>query len=275
MKSLHFFALFPQVALLADMMGFEQELGRIVNGEEAREGSLPYQVSLQLHYGGKLESQKYAHFCGGALIGERYVITAAHCMKMASSSSRIKIVGGTNDISNKSSPAFRVKKIIRHNYNVDTKENDLALLELDVTSETLSNIENLSPISLCRSNFELPGRRCIVSGWGHMKARGSHVTEKLRQASLMVLKPSVCTKLLSAFPWDSIKNTMLCAGGTERDACQGDSGGPLVCTGDHSDRCLAGVVSWGVGCATEGIPGVYTNIKKYAPWIDGHMKNRI
>ena len=63
---------------------------------------------------------------------------------------------------------------------------------------------------------------------------------------------------------------MICAGGSDKDACQGDSGGPLVCPDDQGKLYISGIVSWGIGCATEGIPGVYTNVQKYVDWIEEH-----
>lgn len=252
-----------------------EEVGRIVHGQEAETGELPYQVSVQLNYGSRLVSAKGSHFCGGALIGERHVLTAAHCMK-GSSAEKLKIVGGTNDISDSKSPTFRVKKIMKHEYNDVSKVNDLALLELDTTEQAMERKDTkehpLTPVALCRSSFQPQGKNCTVSGWGHMKAKGSHVPSLLREVAVSVLHDSICQKMLDGYPWDKSTNTMICAGGQDKDACQGDSGGPLVCRDENNERCIAGIVSWGVGCATEGIPGVYTNVRKYTKWIVEKMK---
>jgi len=248
----------------------KQEQGRIVNGQEAPEGSLPYQASIQLNYGSRLVSSKTTHFCGGAFIADNWVMTAAHCAR-SQVARKLKIVGGTNDISDKLSPTFAVKEIILQDYNDVTKINDVALLRLDTTNFDLERRSQAGhptkPVALCKESFEPQGRNCTVSGWGHLKSKGSSVPDKLREVSVRVLHDSVCEKMLSGYPWDPKTQTMLCAGGEDKDACQGDSGGPMVCQDDAGETCIAGVVSWGVGCATEGIPGVYTNVRKYIQWI--------
>jgi secreted trypsin-like serine protease len=251
----------------------KEEVGRIVNGQEADKGELPYQVSIQLNFGSRLVSSKSLHFCGGALIAKNWVLTAAHCVRRQSAR-KLKVVAGTNDITDKTSPIYRVKKIIMHKYNDITKLHDVALLQI----QTKSHLERQSkkghqiiPVSLCKESFQPQGRNCTVSGWGHLKSKGSTVPDKLREVSVRVLHDSVCQKMLKGFPWDPNTESMLCAGGEDKDACQGDSGGPMVCQDDNGEICIAGVVSWGMGCATEGIPGVYTNVRKYNQWIQDHM----
>jgi len=249
----------------------KEEVGRIVHGEEVKPGERPYQASIQINYGDRLtDSAKSTHFCGGAVLSDRYIITAAHCMK-GQVAKNLKVVRGTIDITDRSSPVNRVKRIIRADYNDITKKNDLTLLEID-----LDNIENLDRlnhhqvknISVCPQSFDPEGQDCVVSGWGHLKHKGSSVPTILREVSLRVLHADTCAKMLNRYPWDPKDSTMLCAGGEDKDACQGDSGGPMVCKMEDGSECLAGVVSWGVGCATEGVPGVYTNLRNYLRWIN-------
>jgi len=247
----------------------EEEI-RIVNGQEAPVGALPYQASLQLKIGDRLVSSKPAHFCGGAFISESWILTASHCVKGQRASS-LKIVGGTNDITDDQSPTFAVEEIIMNDYNDVTKLNDIALLRLDTTSYDLERRSAQGhptrAVNLCPESWSPQGSNCTVSGWGHLKSKGSGVPDMLREVEVRVLHDDICAKMLSGYPWDPSRQTMLCAGGEDKDACQGDSGGPLVCQDDDGEQCLAGVVSWGVGCATEGIPGVYTNVRKYNSWI--------
>jgi len=264
------------VSLAASKPWTEQdkdEVGRIVNGQEAAKGELPYQASIQLSSADRQFSEKGSHFCGAAIFEDNWAITAAHCMKYAKKNSLL-VVAGTNDITDRSSPTYRVKKIVKNKYNDITKKNDLSLLKLEPVPSTEDRRKDhkIKNVPLCRKSFEPQGKNCTVSGWGHLKSKGSSVPNKLREVSVLVLHGETCAKMLSGYPWDNKENTMLCAGGEDKDACQGDSGGPLVCQTETGDRCLAGVVSWGVGCATEGVPGVYTNVRNYLDWIEENIK---
>jgi len=256
----------------------KEEVGRIVNGQEVKPGERAYQVSVQINFGDRLlDSSKSTHFCGGARLSERWVITAAHCMK-GQQAKNLKIVSGTIDITDSTSLKNRVKRIVKPDYNDINKKNDFALLELDLDSpDNRNRITNhiSKNVTICPADFDPEGMDCTVSGWGHLKSRGSSVPSVLREVSVRVLHSETCAKMLKRYPWDPKDSTMLCAGGEDKDACQGDSGGPMVCKNDdvQGGECLIGVVSWGVGCATEGIPGVYTNLRNYLNWIDEKLDN--
>ena len=156
-----------------------------------------------------------------------------------------------------------------------TKIGDVALIELDVPATRKTNEERLAthpvkPIPLAPEDFDPTGCKCVVSGWGRLKSHGMTIPDTLQETEVEVVSADGCWKMLGPkYPWDRKTESMICAGGRDKDACQGDSGGPLVCTSkeDANVRFLTGIVSWGVGCATEGIPGVYTNVRKYEQWI--------
>ena len=217
---------------------YKEEIGRIVNGEEAPEGGLPYQASLQLNIGSRLVSTKPAHFCGGAFIAKDWIVTASHCVK-GQSARGLKIVGGTNDITDEQSPTFAVSEVIMQDYNDVTKVNDIALLKLNTTTYNLERRTEeghpTQPVSLCPDSFQPQGRNCTVSGWGHLKSRGSSVPDKLRAVSVVVLHTDICNKMLSGYPWDTQTNTMLCAGGEDK-VCRSTRGQRFRCCSLMQER---------------------------------------
>ena len=150
----------------------------------------------------------------------------------------------------------------------------MSLLELNPGPvQGRSDDHAMEPVHLPRETFDPSGLNCTVSGWGRLEAGGSEHPHILRMVGVKVPSNEVCAQMLpSNLPWDGDESSMICAGGADKDACQGDSGGPLVCSDDHG-LCISGIVSWGVGCATEGVPGVYTNVRKYVSWIKETMNH--
>ncbi|XP_074128378.1 cationic trypsin-3-like [Sminthopsis crassicaudata] len=217
---------------------------KIVGGYTCPANSLPYQVSLNSGY----------HFCGGSLINEQWVVSAAHCYK-----SRIQVRLGEHniDVLEGGEQFIDSAKVIRHpNYNSYMIDNDIMLIKLK-TPATLSS--RVAAISLPQSCAAV-GTSCLISGWGNTLSSGVNYPELLQCLNAPLLSDETCRK---AYP-GQITNNMICLGYLEggKDSCQGDSGGPVVCNGQ-----LQGIVSWGYGCAQKGKPGVYTKVCNYVDWI--------
>lgn len=198
------------------------------------------------------------------------IATATHCTKMTSPRN-IKAVIGTKDLADEDSPVYEVDRIMNGNYDADSKQNDISLLRIVRRSDE-NRKHAVVPVPICEESFDPEGLDCEVSGFGFVKWHKKGGGGKLRKAKIKVLHYETCTKMLKGHHWDPNNNSMLCAGSLDKDACQGDSGGPLVCPMPNGGRCLAGVVSWGVGCATPGFPGVYTNIRNYDKWINKNIE---
>ncbi|KAM9651003.1 trypsin-like [Trichechus inunguis] len=217
---------------------------KIVGGYTCAKNSIGYQVSLNSGY----------HFCGGSLIRNQWVVSAAHCYK-----SKIQVRLGEHNINvlEGSEQFVNSAKVIRHpSYNSQTLNNDIMLIKLSSAATINSQVSTVSLPSSCAS----AGTQCLISGWGNTLSSGSNYPDLLQCLKAPILSSSVCS---SAYP-GQITSNMFCAGYVEggKDSCQGDSGGPVVCNG-----ALQGIVSWGYGCAQKDKPGVYTKVCNYVSWI--------
>lgn len=239
---------------------------KIVGGRVAPPGSYPWQVSLGVSW---IADPYRAHFCGGSVYSSTWIVTAAHCMENTPPKDVI-VTAGTHLLGRNTAGARRnVKRIIvKSNFDSQTMDNDVALIEL---VEPLELDALIQPIKLVASTDEATllrnGTALVVTGWGTTQQNGKPVRD-LRYVEVPLVERITCNR---PFGYDSqVSPNMICAGVSTGgvDACQGDSGGPLTVGADAKPQ-LAGVVSWGEGCARPNKPGVYTRVANYSSWVAG------
>ncbi|NXI80202.1 FA9 factor, partial [Rhipidura dahli] len=234
----------------------EQYDSRVAGGTLCHRGHCPWQVLLR--------NSRDIGFCGGSLIGRRWVLTAAHCLDLVSPQ---HVTLGDFD---KYQREFKEQKIAverswtHPHYNSNNYNGDIALLYL--SSAAVLN-EYVIPICLPSPNLAMllseEGRVGMVSGWGATHERGSTL-RFLMKVRLPIVGLERCQQAMDRLLTDS----MFCAGHSTAtaDACKGDSGGPFTVS-HHNTWFLLGIVSWGEGCAEQGKYGVYTRVSNYIPWI--------
>ncbi|MCH7801533.1 MAG: serine protease, partial [Chloroflexi bacterium] len=240
---------------------------KIVGGSIAQVGAWPWQVAL-LSDGSTPES---GQFCGGSLITDEWVVTAAHCMFDTSGAlkqpSEIDVQAGIHALSSNAGQRRDVSSIVVHpSYNPTTFDNDIALVKLSSPVTLDSTVSTIVPLTPEDGSLANPGVTATVTGWGTTSS-GGLFSDDLRQVEVPIVSTSDCNS--SASYNGAITANMLCAGSIEDggiDSCQGDSGGPLVVP-DGAGWRLAGVVSWGTGCALPQKPGVYTRVSEMRDFI--------
>jgi secreted trypsin-like serine protease len=233
--------------------------GRIINGQLViGNDKIPWQVALIVK--GSIPSA--GQFCGGSIINDRWVITAAHCLEGVNPTS-VQIFSGSVNL-NSGGNTSDVKRIIIHpNYIGESFDNDIALVELN-TPLQMSNEQKAVVLPDKDINKELlrDGFTATVSGWG-VTETGKPSTS-LRMVEIKHISERECKGSYGS----AITENMICAGAAAKDACQGDSGGPLTVVDVNGDPVLVGIVSWGKGCAQSKYYGVYTKVHNFVDWIN-------
>ncbi|XP_041937268.1 transmembrane protease serine 3-like isoform X1 [Alosa sapidissima] len=234
---------------------------RVVGGNASKAGQFPWQVSL--HY-------QNQHICGGSVITHTWIITAAHCVYGFPEVSLWTALAGMVDQPLTSVGSLSIRKILPHaRYRPRSLDYDIALLQL---SQPISFNGLVEPICLPNAGEESQeGHMCWISGWGATED-GGETTVQLHSAQVPLISSAACNE--PQVHQGSISPWMICAGYLEGgiDTCQGDSGGPLACAGGSGVWTLAGVTSWGRGCAQPNKPGVYTRITAALPWIHQQLE---
>eukprot|EP00210_Caulerpa_lentillifera_P008714 g8312.t1 len=236
----------------------EVYLGQIVGGSDALIDRYPFICSLR-------HRQSKKHFCGGSLIQKNVVLTAAHCVdhRDANIIRPIVHIGQYHRTKNgRNHENIETKKTVIHpEWDPETNANDLALIFLQQDS-------TYKPISLKKEKSS-PNAYLAVLGWGRTE-EGGNASENLQEVVVPVLRQDKCREAYGA----RISDSMFCAGQLSggKDACQGDSGGPIIKKESIGTDLLVGVVSWGVGCAREGKPGVYASVSHARAWIEEEIE---
>ncbi len=220
------------------------EVARIVGGIESEPGAWPWMASLQ----------SAGHFCGASLIAPDAVVTAAHCVE-GNSVDDFEVVVGGYDLRADEGKRHQVAEIIVHpDYDAFRNDSDLAILLLASPSDT----KPVPVLGLQQAELAAAGNLARVLGWGRLAESGA-VPETLHEVTVPIVANEIANAPQS---YDgAVTERMLAAGlaAGGKDACQGDSGGPLLVSDGNGQSYLAGVVSFGNGCAAQPIWHLHSN----------------
>ncbi|KAL1501553.1 hypothetical protein ABEB36_006854 [Hypothenemus hampei] len=227
---------------------------KIVGGTVAARGQFPYQVALIINNSG---------FCGGSILSNQWVLTAAHCVDTATS---VQIIVGAHNPRTTVNEPTQVRlaanaRTVHAQWNPNTIANDVALLRAASIPVGQSGISRVNLAAASAGTFA--GSNGVISGWGRTSDASSAIATELRTVTVPVITNAVCQQ---TYGTSSVNAQHICTSGANgRGSCNGDSGGPLTVNGVQ-----VGIVSFGTRLCAAGNPSVFARVSHFRSWISSN-----
>lgn len=275
---IYLFAIASSIVLQMNLFATPPDI-KIVGGSPANIEDYPYQVAL---YSIDDEGNLNEFMCGGSIIDRYWIITAAHCV-VESAHKRQRIVAAFSKLSElEQATVYEISDYIIHpEFNMQTVENDIALLRLAYpidTSNAGSKVIRLLTPEEEQQGLIAPGTMATITGWGTTQYMGDQ-PDQLQVGFLPIISVETANQWFaeSAPGTNTVLESMLPAGYEEGgvSGCHGDSGGPLAVKDATQTYVLAGVTSWGNICGAPKQPAVYTRVPYFYNWIMSNSKINI
>jgi secreted trypsin-like serine protease len=235
----------------------------IVGGTNTTIAANPWQVSLQ--------SSSGSHFCGGSVLNENWILTAQHCVKSGSTISKPgRILAGSTTRNGTGQVRTVAEVVVYPGYVTPEEGKDVALLRLSTPLDLSgANVKAIPMVTAADASAGVTNSGVVsrVTGWGALRSGSSSLPTTLQTVDVNLITNASAQ---SSYPDETITADQLGAAAPGKDSCQGDSGGPLTVL-KNGTRVLAGVVSWGYGCADARYPGMYARVSSFESWISSKI----